>query len=1051
MSSGKRIPDIMLPRNFISSLFLIALWAVSTTQIRAQQYDLLVLNNESGLRGVQINDITQDSLGYLWVATDDGVGRFDGLEFVNYYTKHGLSENYCTTIFCDRQQRIWVGHQTGGISIIGKDSVTLFTEENGLANNEVHDIFQDSDGKIWVATFGGVSIFDGENWTTKTTSDGLISNNIKTISEDENGAIWLGTFGSGINILNGDRIELAHRGNGLINNHVTNLLFKDERMLIGTLGGIGAWKNNSFNNVVATDERINSQINDISINSNGDLWLATYNGAIRIRQEKKLRLTEANGLPDNEVLCVFHDTESNTWLGTHQGLVKVKNLAFAHYSSSDELDIDPHFLFIDSKGILWAANESGGVLKFDGNTFETAFTDPDINDHQISSIAEDRDENLWFGTMDFGGLFQWDGKKLYIYSDEFGLADNNINCLLKDAKGNLLIGTPSGLSSYDGVDFSKLFLSDDFASNNISSMELATDGTVWIGATDGSVFLLRDGQADAISIPATSAITDICQSKQGIVLTTQTDGIFMLKEGKLELLKEDDASGNSVAQSVVSVKKNLYIGTSHGLKEMRFIGDSITTHLFSKINGFIGRTCKMGAMLFDGENLWVGTGNGITRFAPTEQQTNKKPPSSFLTDLQLNYQKVDWQQMGFGIASNGLPQQLQLSYTENTLRFFFKGIDHSHPELVSYKWMLEGLETDWNPPSHQEMANYPSLPPNDYTFKLITCNNNGICSPPITFSFTIRPPFWQTTGFYVVFVLGMLALAYLYIKRRERVLLQEKQVLESTVQKRTKQLREQKEIVEAQNHHITEGIEYASNIQKAILPSEQEMNAAFKEHFVFYRPKETVGGDFYWAYQVDGISWAAAVDCTGHGVSGAFMSMIGSDLLNQIIIEKKINDPAQVLDEMDKGIKLAFAQSAKEFESDQGMDVSLIRIDKKSKTMQFAGAQRPLFMFVDGNLSEIEGDRFSISCADEIEKTFKTHDLKYKDGSTVFLFSDGITDQFGGAKEKKFMVRRIREFLVKNNAQSMKDQHAAIIKTFDDWKGAENNQIDDVMLMGIRL
>lgn len=1042
----------MRPRNLIPIALFAVFVAGLSTEARAQQYDLLTLDTESGLRGSEINDITQDSLGYLWVATNNGISRFDGMEFVNYHHRQGLSENYCTTIFCDAEQRIWVGHQTGGVSIVGKDSVQRFTEENGLVNNEVHDVFQTSDGRIWVATFGGVSIFDGENWTTKTISDGLISNNIQVISEDENGAIWLGTFGSGINIINNDRIELAHRGNGLINNHVTSLDFADDRMLIGTLGGLSVWEKSAFRK--KNELNVRGQVNDLAADKEGVIWLATYNGLSRLRDGGRLDLTEGNGLPDNEVLCVFIDAESNTWFGTPKGLVRVRNLAFSHYFSSEDLDIDPSSFFVDSKGKLWVGNEAGGVMTFEDGMFISAFEDPDINDHQISSIGEDGDGNLWFGTMDFGGLFQWDGEKLYIYSDEFGLADNNINCLLTDDDGILLIGTPNGLSIYDGEGFEIVPLSDDFSAVQVTTLEMIEEGiagVVLVGTDNGSVYVYDKKRImEPIPLQTESRITDMTETPFGTAFGTKDDGIWIISEGKTLHINQETGLHGSGVRSLYWSDNRLYAGTGQSIEEILFADDTFRIETHTKANGFLGGSCKVGAITKYGENILIGTDKGVTFFTPSELHPGLIKPKTHLTELQLSYQSVNWEGMGYKTYINGLPEDLVLSYTENSLRFFFKGIDHEQPEAVQYQWMLEGYEKDWTPYTNQRFANYPSLPPGDYTFKLVACNSRGICTGPISFTFKIRPPFWQTVWFYVLFILGAIAITYFYIKRRERVLLEEKQILESTVEERTKQLREQKEIVEKQNDHIIEGIEYAKNIQMAILPSDEEMNRAFSDNFIFYRPKETVGGDFYWVHSKGDISWAAAVDCTGHGVSGAFMSMIGSDLLNQIIIEKQIDDPASVLEEMDKGIKLAFAQSAKEFESDQGMDVSLIRLDKKMNTIGFAGAQRPLFSYLNRELTEIEGDRFSISCADGIQKTFKKHELKAEKGMVLYLFSDGIADQFGGEKGKKFMVRRLREQLQQNGSKTMKEQHALLVETLDDWKGDEN-QIDDLMLMGIQV
>lgn len=1018
---------------------------------RAQVYDFVVHDRESGIAGVKINDIDQDANGYLWIATNSGLSRFDGKSFVNYHEKNGLSENHCTTVLCGDDGRIWVGHQTTGLSIIQGKSITNLSEETGLANNEVHDVFQSADGAIWVATFGGVSTYNGEEWQTMTTADGLVSNNIQVIAQESENRMWLGSYGTGITILENGVAKSLHRGHGLINNYVTSLVPNGNQMLIGTLGGLSSWSKSGFNEISGTEELSNNQINGVAVGPKESIWLATFNGANRLLAGKVLSVTEENGLPKNEITNVFVDVEGNVWLGTQVGLIRIKTLAFSHHFSNEEIDIYPSSFFTDSKGRLWAGNEAGGVLSFDGENFVSAFEDPDINDHQISSICEDSDGSLWFGTMDFGGLFQWDGDKFYIYSDEFGLADNNINCLATDEDGILLIGTPNGLSTFDGMDFQIVFLSDDFASNHVTCIEPASDGAFLIGAEDGSIFKYQSGEARQLDEPVISSrITDIATSENAFAYGSE-HGIWIDENGTITHLSEETGLFNASIRSLIIHENRLIAGTSNGIEEIVFEADSFRVDKHTRADGFLGGSCNQAAIILHGSEILFGTDKGIVEFSLSEINRQQNSPKTTLTELQLSYESVDWSEKDYDVSENGLPVELSLSYTDNTLRFFFIGVDHSSPDQVRYKWKLEGYENDWTPFSDQNMANYPSLPAGDYTFNLIACSGSGICSEePIQYSFSINPPFWRTWWFYTLLIIAVFVGTYFYVRQREQRLLEEKEILESTVEERTKELREQKEIVEHQNQHITEGIEYASNIQKAILPSEEEMTTAFNGHFVFYRPKDVVGGDFYWTHHDGDIAWAAAVDCTGHGVSGAFMSMIGSDLLNQIIIEKKISDPAKVLEEMDKGIKLAFAQSAKEFESDQGMDVTLVRIDRKKNSLVFAGAQRPLFIFIDGELTEIEGDRYSISCADEMTKSFQSHEVKYSEDSVVYLFSDGITDQFGGPKGKKFMVRRVREFLVENHINGMEEQHQALIKTFDDWRG-EDNQIDDVMLMGIRL
>lgn len=1037
---------------FLLSIMLVL--SCFTNLVFAQQYSVVVHNTETGLVGNRVNHIAQDKAGLLWLATNNGVSAFDGINYTNYTSKIGLAEGICSTLFIDSKGRVWVGHQGSGVSVITKDSIIVYTESDGLVNNEVNDILETKDGNIWIATFGGISVFDGTTWENTTTNQGLGFNNTTVLAEYDDGSIWAGSYGAGINIIKNNQISQLHLGNGLVNNYVTSLVNHNGHMLVGTLGGISDWDGSKFISNNKTKDLFSNQINAITTDTKNQVWLATFNGAVRLSDNKNLTLTEFNGLPQNEVLDAFVDAENNLWLAGKSGLTRISSLAFQHYASTEELDVYPTSVLVDSQNNIWIGNEVGGVLTLDGDELIQAFEDPDINDHHISAIAEDTDGNLWFGTSDFGGLFQYDGKQVYIYSDEFGLADNNTNCLTVNKDGLLFIGTPNGLSIYDGMDFQIVYISDEFATNYITALAPLKDGSVLIGSKDGAVHLYKEGEAQKVDAVKTSSwITAITETKTGYAITTKQDGVFVLADGNTTHITEEHGLQNDAANAVFEHNGKLYVSGINTLHQFTIQSDTIFGKRLGHPEGYFGGTCKSAAIAFNQGTFYLGTEKGITTFVPSELNGSNNAPKTELTELQLSYEAVNWSELGFELLTNGLPQNLSLPYTENNLRFFFRGINHQNPEGVLYKWKLEGYEKNWTPLNNQAIANYPSLPPGQYTLQLVACNADGACSEePTTFSFEINPPFWRTVWFYVLLAISIIGLTVFFVKRRERVLKEEKEILEATVQERTKELREQKEIVEHQNQHITESIEYASNIQKAILPSEDEMNAAFTNHFVFYRPKETVGGDFYWAYHNNGISWAAAVDCTGHGVAGAFMSMIGSDLLNQIIIEKQEQDPAKVLDALDKGIKLAFAQSEKEFESDQGMDVVLIRVDRKKREVAFAGAQRPLFLWEENELKEFEGDLVSISCAEPMNvESFSTKTHTYKEGAIAYLFSDGIVDQFGGPKGKKFMVRRMREFIQNNANKPIDVQSVALTQTFDDWTGEEHSQLDDVMLLGIQL
>ncbi|CAN5911188.1 hypothetical protein BH11BAC7_BH11BAC7_00820 [soil metagenome] len=278
----------------------------------------------------------------------------------------------------------------------------------------------------------------------------------------------------------------------------------------------------------------------------------------------------------------------------------------------------------------------------------------------------------------------------------------------------------------------------------------------------------------------------------------------------------------------------------------------------------------------------------------------------------------------------------------------------------------------------------------------------------------------------------------------------------------------QQNIIEEKNKDITDSINYAKRIQEAILPTEADMNKIAPDHFVFYRPKDIVSGDLYWATTVtttpesgrqEKLSIIAAVDCTGHGVPGAFMSIVGHTILEQTITEPTVNSPAAALDYLNNGVIKTLKQKADDdFSIKDGMDIAIIAINYQTRTLEFAGANNPLYLVRDGNLIEIDGDKQPIGAYLKEARLFKNHKMDLQPGDCVYIFTDGIPDQFGGPRGKKFKYKQLQELLKTNSSKSMKEQQTAIVKAVDDWMsyptpGATGNfeQTDDILMIGIKI
>jgi PAS domain S-box-containing protein len=275
-------------------------------------------------------------------------------------------------------------------------------------------------------------------------------------------------------------------------------------------------------------------------------------------------------------------------------------------------------------------------------------------------------------------------------------------------------------------------------------------------------------------------------------------------------------------------------------------------------------------------------------------------------------------------------------------------------------------------------------------------------------------------------------------------------VIDSDISK----IKEAEQKILRQNHQIMASINYGKRIQDAMLPSESLIKSYFPDSFIYFKPRDIVSGDFYWFSVQDDKLFVAAVDCTGHGVPGAFMSLIGNQLLNHIVNERKIYKPSEILKELNKGVIQALSQSKEENEErEDGMDLTICRFDKSKKEVQVACANHTALILAGNNgIQEIEGDAISIgesySKVDNLE--FTNHEIPFQSNSTMYLFSDGYPDQLGGPKNKKFLAGKFKNLLVEHQKEQMDMQFDALNETFNKWKG-ENKQTDDILVMGIRL
>jgi serine phosphatase RsbU (regulator of sigma subunit) len=322
---------------------------------------------------------------------------------------------------------------------------------------------------------------------------------------------------------------------------------------------------------------------------------------------------------------------------------------------------------------------------------------------------------------------------------------------------------------------------------------------------------------------------------------------------------------------------------------------------------------------------------------------------------------------------------------------------------------------------------------------------------PVVFQLYIKKPFWRTWWFILSGIAAIAVSVVLIVRQREKEQKRIQLYLERELEARTSVVMKQKDKIELQNIEITDSINYAKRIQSSILPDFTRVEETFNDAFLFFRPRDIVSGDFYWfdKFSEDKFILVCA-DSTGHGVPGAFMSMIGSTILQDIITRQRITKPSEILKMLDRQIFSTLNQNIELGVSNDGMDMVICEINIKKRHIRFSSAMRPVILVLDGEPIYVKGNRCSVGGESVIEKFFDDQEYYLNNGDSIYLFSDGLPDQFGGTDGKKMKIARLKKLIEDVNNLPMPGQKEVISKFYEEWKG-DYDQVDDILMIGVSL
>jgi len=1019
----------------------------------------------------QIFSITQDHRGVMYFANQLGVLEYDGTNWRTIKTNGkevqqiAINNKGVIYVLCDGEIGILSPDANGELkyesiihlfsSLIKNNSFTIFSQI----------LFLDED--IFIKTKDELFKINGDS-VIKTQSTNAI-NFIQKIGK----VIYVDVDGIGLHTLKNNTLHLIKNGSDFSNRIIINILsFNKETYVVTKENGVFRFtETNTFEYITSVR---NSSITSASNNLNHFLVFGTSEGIKILDNEfttiKQIGLNE--GIINPYVSSQLIDNEGILWVGTNGGISKI------------EINT-PIEMFDKNNGIIGVEDvESFNNTIFCATQNGVYYLKPNGETEKINNINSD-----CYGLLEI----TLNGDPFLLVAEVNGiyLIDKEFNAK-HISEGGPYMFKESPINSndffaihYDGISnlkFEKGNLYEDNYIKNFCKGEpynfiIQNNGTIWIGTLDDGIYQTTTDSytkiKDYIHYDLNSGIPEgpsyLFEHDNRIYAGTDL-GLYILEGNKFipsnkfnlgskkqQIIHRINKDENGKIWAILIDKENNYevgysLPTNEGYKwkteDFIKYSDEVIHGFYHDSNGF----------------SWLGGPNGLIKY---DNNYIKKPKQNFNTLIRTISQ-------GDSVLYNGYKKgqnQLEINFSGNTpLTFEYASASFIDESKTVFSYYLEGHDKTWSEWSNRNIKEY-NLYEGTYVFKVKAKNILGSESNIASYSINVLPPWYRTLLAFIIYIILFLIVIYIAIKLSVLRVKKINEKLEQTVKLRTKEVVKQKaeaekqrDLVHEKNEEITDSINYAKRLQDAILPSFEEIDSLIPNNFILYKPKDLVSGDFYWSEKMDDYTYLASADCTGHGVPGAMVSVVCSNALNRSVKEFGISEPSKILNKTRELVIETFAKSGEDVKD--GMDIALCAFSNNK--VIFSGANNPLWiirrtellseeqkearssvLLNNFSLIEFKSNKQPIGLYEGM-KDFTQEEILLNTDDTLYFFTDGYPDQFGGEKGKKFKYKPFKKLLLEIHTESMTKQKSILDKTFETWKG-NLDQIDDVCVIGVKL
>jgi signal transduction histidine kinase/ligand-binding sensor domain-containing protein/CheY-like chemotaxis protein len=792
--------------NFRNLAIILLMMAASLTASLDPSKDIREFHQDTwgvdqGLPQNSVYTILQTSEGYVWFGTELGLVRFDGVRFEVFDKNNtpGLQANTIFSLLEDRTGRLWIGTAGGGVAYYEKHTFKTLDKKAGLPGETVRAIAEDASGDIWIGTNVGLARSHMGRISVFKKADGLAGEDVYALAISLDNTVWIGTQ-EGLTSFHAGKFSSYKGVPGLPNSPVRSLFVApDGSLLVGLNGGgLSEWRDGRFTNLTSKnglpDDSVPSLLADVS----GNVWIGTYGGGLCRKVGSKLSYySKKDGLPIDDVRALFEDKDGSLWIGTGGGgLVRLSaGRLFSSYGAREGLSVDTALNVLeDSRGDMWVGTFEGGLNRWHDGKF-TAFTHKNgLADDEVFSIAKDPKGDIWIGTHN--GLTCWRNGHFLTYRMEQGLPLNSVNVVFVDHKGTLWLGTHKGLTRKDGNHFVTLTTENGLSNNDVRNISEDHNGNLWVGTLSSGANRYAQGKFEVFDTKRHGLSNDqvraFYEDKDGVMWIATAGGLNRLKDNKISSFTvKDGLLADDISTILEDDDNNLWLSSARGVFRVSkqaladFTDSKRAEHLsfvsYGVSDGMNTTECNGGTQpagwrSHDGR-LWFPTMRGVTVVDPKKAEAVvPAAPQVVLESAKIGDATVD--PSSYFEAPPGV-KDLEFRYSAPS--FFL-------PQKTTFRYKLEGYDTDWVDVGTRRMAFYQNIPARAYVFRVVTPNGSGGFSEA-KFDFKLAPFFYQTLWFQGLCAFCAAALAlFLYATHVKSVEGRER-ALEARVDERMSELR----------------------------------------------------------------------------------------------------------------------------------------------------------------------------------------------------------------------------------------------------------------------